>query len=74
MLESIINLAMILGLRTVAEGVEYAYQRVAYQQTGGLPAGVSFPAPVPFADFRRFVEQSQPATREAACKKGSVLP
>lgn len=75
MLESIINLAMILGLRTVAEGVEYAYQRewLISKQVDYLQ-GYHFLPPVPFADFRRFVEQSQPATREAACKKGSVLP
>lgn len=75
MLESIINLAMILGLRTVAEGVEYAYQRewLISKQVDYLQ-GYHFLPPVPFADFRRFVEQSQPTTREAACKKGSVLP
>lgn len=58
MLESIINLAVILGLQTVAEGVEYDYQRdwlvdnqVDYQQ------GYFFMPPVALAEFKGFMKR-----------------
>ena len=59
MLESIIHLSGLLGLRMVAEGVEYGYQQqwlgknnVDYLQ------GYQFLPPVMFDDFMRFYKQS----------------
>ncbi|WP_336284990.1 EAL domain-containing protein [Citrobacter arsenatis] len=59
MLESIIHLSGLLGLRMVAEGVEYDYQqqwlgnnKVDYLQ------GYQFLPPVMFDDFMRFYKQS----------------
>uniref|UniRef100_UPI003A984A13 EAL domain-containing protein n=1 Tax=Citrobacter sp. FR21SANT8218 TaxID=3381296 RepID=UPI003A984A13 len=59
MLESIIHLSGLLGLRMVAEGVEYGYQQqwlgknnVDYLQ------GYQFLPPVTFDDFIRYYKQS----------------
>ncbi|MGX5028236.1 EAL domain-containing protein [Enterobacter asburiae] len=75
MLESIIKLAMILGLRTIAEGVEYDYQRewLIDKQVDYLQ-GYHFLPPVPFSDFRRFVEQGQLAAAGLHGTKKAVLP
>lgn len=65
MLESIINLAAILGLRTVAEGVEYDYQRewLITSQVDFLQ-GYYFMPPVALADFRSYIQQSEPVAKE----------
>ncbi|EMG7109781.1 EAL domain-containing protein [Enterobacter cloacae] len=58
MLESIINLAGILGLRTVAEGVEYACQRewlIAHKVD--FLQGYYFMPPMALAEFHRYMQQ-----------------
>ena len=64
MLESIINLAAILGLRTVAEGVEYDCQRewLITNQVDFLQ-GYYFMPPVSLADFRSYLQQHEPAAK-----------
>lgn len=71
MLESIIHLADILDLRTVAEGVEYAYQqqwlvknRIDFLQ------GYYFLPPAPFAEFIRYQQEEAGALREMVSSEG----
>lgn len=74
MLESMINLAAILGLRTVAEGVEYDYQRdwlmnnqVDFQQ------GYYFMPPVALADFKGYLQRCENAVTEPVWEKKQVV-
>ncbi|HCT5823243.1 TPA: EAL domain-containing protein [Citrobacter sedlakii] len=60
MLESIIHLANILGLRTVAEGVEHEYQhRWLVNNHIHFLQGYYFLPPVPFADFLRYQRREE---------------
>lgn len=59
MLESIIHLSGLLGLRMVAEGVEYGYQQQWLRKNNvDYLQGYQFLPPVMFDDFMRFYKQS----------------
>lgn len=60
MLESIIHLSELLGLRMVAEGVEYDYQQQWLEKNNvDYLQGYQFLPPVTFSDFIQYYKQSE---------------